>query len=214
MRRPCSPFASDPEVMRYFSEPWEEAGRAAEVAEQRRFREEFFRFAVELKATGEYLGSCSLFSEHRQNRRAEIGYALGRPYWGRGYMHEALSALLEFAFIERDLNRLEADIDPLNAGSASALERQGFGRKALPNAGSSVATSAIRPCTACCGASGKRGARAPRERARQRLSVQRWLTMPCRRITCALSRTGRKACAANRYCCTVWKACASAAKRL
>jgi RimJ/RimL family protein N-acetyltransferase len=63
MRRPCSPFASDPEVMRYFSEPWEEAGRAAEVAEQRRFREEFFRFAVELKATGEYLGSCSLFSE-------------------------------------------------------------------------------------------------------------------------------------------------------
>ncbi|MNM24002.1 putative ribosomal N-acetyltransferase YdaF [compost metagenome] len=124
---------SDPEVMRYFSEPpWEDAGRATkQIAEDIAAfeQEEFFRFAIELKETGEYLGSCSLFSEHRLNRRAEIGYALGRPYWGKGYMHEALSALLEYAFIERDLNRLEADIDPLNAGSASALERQGFNRE-------------------------------------------------------------------------------------
>jgi ribosomal-protein-alanine N-acetyltransferase len=124
---------ADPEVMRYFSEPpWTDASRAArQIAEDSAAfgKEEFFRFAVELKATGEYLGSCSLFSEHRQNRRAEIGYALGRPYWGRGYMHEALSALIAFAFLERDLNRLEADIDPLNAASASALERQGFNKE-------------------------------------------------------------------------------------
>ena len=121
---------SDPEVMRYFSEPpWEDSSRAArQIAEDIAAfeKEEFFRFAIELKATGEYLGSCSLFSEHRQNRRAEIGDALARPHWGKGYMQEALSALLEYAFIERDLNRLEADIDPLNTASASALERQGF----------------------------------------------------------------------------------------
>ncbi|MDN2675493.1 GNAT family N-acetyltransferase [Janthinobacterium sp. SUN033] len=142
---------SDPEVMRYFSEPpWEDTGRAGrQIAEDIAAfeKEEFFRFAVELKATGEYLGSCSLFSEHRQNRRAEIGYALGRPYWGKGYMHEALSALLEFAFIERDLNRLEADIDPHNAGSASALERQGFNKEGfLPErwiVGGQVSDSAL-----------------------------------------------------------------------
>ena len=121
---------ADPEVMRYFSEPpWEDISRAThKIAEDiAAFEsEQFFRFAVTLKATGQYMGSCSLFSEHRQNRRAEIGYALARPYWGKGYMQEALSALLEYAFIERDLNRLEADIDPLNTASASALERQGF----------------------------------------------------------------------------------------
>lgn len=124
---------ADPEVMRYFSEPpWDDAGRAArQIAEDSAAfeNEEFFRFAIELQETGEYLGSCTLFSVHRQNRRAEIGYALARPHWGRGYMHEALSALIEYAFVERDLNRLEADIDPLNAGSASALERQGFNRE-------------------------------------------------------------------------------------
>ena len=142
---------SDPEVMRYFSEPpWTDASRAArQIAEDSAAfeKEEFFRFAVELKATGEYLGSCSLFSEHRQNRRAEIGYALGRPYWGRGYMHEALAALLEFAFVERDLNRLEADIDPHNAASASALERQGFNKEGfLPErwiVGGQVSDSAL-----------------------------------------------------------------------
>ena len=121
---------ADPEVMRYFSEPpWQDASIAArKLAEDIAAfdNEEFFRFAVTLKATGEYMGSCSLFAEHRQNRRAEIGYALARPHWGKGYMQEALSALLEYAFIERDLNRLEADIDPLNTASASALERQGF----------------------------------------------------------------------------------------
>ena len=124
---------ADPEVMRYFSEPpWEDISRATrQITEDSAAfeKEEFFRFAIELQETGEYLGSCTLFSVHRQNRRAEIGYALARPHWGRGYMHEALSALIEYAFVERDLNRLEADIDPLNAGSASALERQGFNRE-------------------------------------------------------------------------------------
>ena len=142
---------ADPEVMRYFSEPpWEDAGRAArKIAEDVAAfeHEEFFRFAIELRATGEYLGSCTLHALHAQNRRAEVGYALGRPYWGKGYMHEALSALLEFAFVERDLNRLEADIDPHNAASASALERQDFNKEGfLPErwiVGGQVSDSAL-----------------------------------------------------------------------
>ena len=121
---------ADPEVMRYFSEPpWHDDSRAAgKIADDIAAfeNEDYLRFAIELKAGGQYLGSCTLFAEHRQNRRAEIGYVLGRQYWGKGYMQEALSALLEFAFVERNLNRLEADIDPLNTASASALERQGF----------------------------------------------------------------------------------------
>jgi len=56
---------ADPEVMRYFSEPpWTDASRATrQIAEDIAAfeKEAFFRFAVELKATGEYLGSCSLF---------------------------------------------------------------------------------------------------------------------------------------------------------
>jgi RimJ/RimL family protein N-acetyltransferase len=41
-------------------------------------------------------------------------------------MHEALQALLRYAFQTLDLNRLEADIDPRNVASAKTLERLGF----------------------------------------------------------------------------------------
>ena len=121
---------SDPAVMRYFSEPpWTDHARAVLKIEQDAgafAREEFFRFAIILNETQRQIGNCTLFSEHRQNRRAEIGYALHSAHWGQGYMHEALAALLAFAFEERGLNRLEADIDPLNIGSANALLRLGF----------------------------------------------------------------------------------------
>jgi ribosomal-protein-alanine N-acetyltransferase len=126
---------SDPEVMRYFSEPpWTDLERPARQIDEdagRFEREESFRFAIVLNATGRQVGNCTLFSLHRQNRRAEIGYALARSHWGHGYMHEALQALLGFAFTDLDLHRLEADIDPRNAASAAALTRLGFQEEGL-----------------------------------------------------------------------------------
>jgi ribosomal-protein-alanine N-acetyltransferase len=126
---------SDPEVMRYFSEPpWTDPDRPARQIDEdadRFEREESFRFAIVLNATGRQIGNCTLFSLHRQNRRAEIGYALARSHWGHGYMHEALQALLGFAFTDLDLHRLEADIDPRNGASAAALVRLGFQEEGL-----------------------------------------------------------------------------------
>jgi ribosomal-protein-alanine N-acetyltransferase len=121
---------SDPEVMRYFSEPpWTDPDRPARQIDDdagRFEREESFRFAIVLNDTGRQVGNCSLHALHCQNRRAEIGYALARSHWGHGYMHEALQALLGFAFTDLDLHRLEADIDPRNVASATALQRLGF----------------------------------------------------------------------------------------
>ncbi|PWF46656.1 GNAT family N-acetyltransferase [Massilia glaciei] len=121
---------SDPRVMRYFSEPpWTDPARAAHQIDEDACafdREEYFRFAIVLDETQQMIGNCTLHALHRQNRRAEIGYALQPAQWGKGYMGEALGALLAYAFRERDLNRLEADIDPRNTESASCLERLGF----------------------------------------------------------------------------------------
>jgi RimJ/RimL family protein N-acetyltransferase len=41
-------------------------------------------------------------------------------------MHEALQALIDYAFGPLGLNRIEADIDPRNSNSARSLERLGF----------------------------------------------------------------------------------------
>ena len=121
---------SDTEVMRYFSEPpWTDPERAARQIDDDAAgfeRGDFFRFAIVLTETGQMIGNCTLFALHRQNRRAEIGYALQRQHWGQGFMIEALTALVSHAFNDLDLNRLEADIDPRNAPSKVCLERLGF----------------------------------------------------------------------------------------
>jgi ribosomal-protein-alanine N-acetyltransferase len=84
------------------------------------------RLGIERTDDGGLIGECTLFSFHEASRRAEIGYSMATKAWGRGYMHEALSALLDLGFGALSLNRVEADIDPRNNASARSLERLGF----------------------------------------------------------------------------------------
>lgn len=77
------------------------------------------------------IGTCALWRINAQNRRAEIGYILDSRAWGHGYMHEALSALLDYAFTELKLNRVEADTDPRNERSARLLDRLRFSKEGL-----------------------------------------------------------------------------------
>jgi RimJ/RimL family protein N-acetyltransferase len=77
------------------------------------------------------VGNCLLFHFHHGSRRAEVGYELGQDHWHKGYMQEALTALLDYGFATLGLNRVEADIHPDNLASARTLERQGFVREGL-----------------------------------------------------------------------------------
>jgi [ribosomal protein S5]-alanine N-acetyltransferase len=121
---------SHPEVMRYWSyPPWTERSQAQQwlIQVQKGYRTGTdLQFGIERHTDHVLVGTCTLFQFHVASRRAEIGYALGRPYWGYGYMNMALQALLRYAFETLELNRLEADIDPRNVASARTLERLGF----------------------------------------------------------------------------------------
>jgi RimJ/RimL family protein N-acetyltransferase len=126
---------SDPAVMRYWSTPpWTdlqqaEAMIAADAEHLPAGRHA--RLALEPLAGGSLIGTCTLFDIVPDSRRCEIGYALGHAHWGRGLMNEALQALIGLAFGELAMRRIEADIDPRNAGSARTLERLGFVREGL-----------------------------------------------------------------------------------
>ena len=89
------------------------------------------QFAITEKRSGVTIGSCLLFRFDETSARAELGYVLGRAYWGQGYMHEALQRLIACAFGELALRRLEAEVDPRNGRSARLLARLGFACEGL-----------------------------------------------------------------------------------
>ena len=124
---------SNSEVMRYWSAPpmsdRSQAELWVEEAVRSYDRGQWFPLVAARVEDEAPIGYCSLHSFHFESRRAELGYALAHPYWGAGYMHEALCAVVDFAFGQLSLHRLEADLDPENAASARTVERLGFVRE-------------------------------------------------------------------------------------
>lgn len=68
-----------------------------------------------------------IFRKAFQN--AYLGYYLAEKYTGRGYMTEAVSLVLRFAFKELKLHRIEANVQPENTASIAVLQRCGFTRE-------------------------------------------------------------------------------------
>jgi len=123
----------DAEVTRYwgFDVLADLAAAATLLAEiHKGFRDRtLFQWGVE--AEGRIVGTSTLASLDPVHRRAELGFALGRAFWGRGYMAAALPAVLAFAFGRLGLHRVYADADPRNTRSIRALERLGFVREGV-----------------------------------------------------------------------------------
>ena len=109
-------------------EPGEAAKLLAEIRENFRKRT-LFQWGIARRADDLVLGTCTLFHLDADNRRAEVGFVLGRAHWGQGLSSEVLTALIGFAFDTLGLHRLEADVDPRNLPSLRTLERQGFLRE-------------------------------------------------------------------------------------
>lgn len=89
-------------------------------------------YAVVLKQTGEPIGSCgimfadALHSAGMKEGEGEIGYWLGKPFWGRGLIPEAVGALLARSFNELGLNALWCGYYDGNIKSKRVCEKCGF----------------------------------------------------------------------------------------
>lgn len=58
----------------------------------------------------------------------ELGYWLGEPHWGKGYMSEAVRGLLDAAFATRQYRQIKSRALATNAASLHVLEKAGFKR--------------------------------------------------------------------------------------
>jgi len=82
-------------------------------------------FALALQDGGELVGTCGLRLE-LAHARAELGYWIGRDYWGRGLATEAAAAAVEFAFGRLGLHRVFAHHYSRNPASGAVLRKLGM----------------------------------------------------------------------------------------
>lgn len=128
---------------RAFLEPWEprwtpdELERTAWRDRLSRYREDYARgaavsFFIFDNATERLMGGITLGNiRHGVAQSGHIGYWIGEPYAGKGYMLEALNLLVTFAFDTLRLHRIEAACIPSNTRSVRVLEKAGFQREGL-----------------------------------------------------------------------------------
>jgi ribosomal-protein-alanine N-acetyltransferase len=123
-------LASDPEVARFvrFEAHRTPAETRAflELVEQHYRRGEPFAWAIVHREDGRLIGSCGFVSQAVERRSAEIGYWLGKPYWGRGYAVEAARALVRFGFEQMELDRIEAKCFVENRAGQCVIEKLGM----------------------------------------------------------------------------------------
>lgn len=82
-------------------------------------------FATALRDSGDFIGAVGLIIA-KQHNHAELGYWVGRPYWGSGYCTEAAAAMLEYAFGTLGLNRVHAHHFANNPASGRVMEKTGM----------------------------------------------------------------------------------------
>ena len=74
---------------------------------------------------GQVIGSISLVFEP-EHAKAELGYWIGLPFWGKGFASEAARVLVEFAFSQLGLNRVQAHHMARNPASGRVLIKAGL----------------------------------------------------------------------------------------
>jgi len=100
-------------------------------AQTERYGESGFHWAIRDR-TGAITGSSGtavgMISARPSSEagRGDVGYWLGKPYWGEGLMREALSAVIDLCFGEFDQVKVEAEIFTSNARSKRLVESLGM----------------------------------------------------------------------------------------
>jgi ribosomal-protein-alanine N-acetyltransferase len=122
-------LVSDVEIARntlHIPHPYPEGGAAEWIAKhaERLENEQEIVFGIVVRDSGELVGVMGLVP--KKYDRAEIGYWIGVPYWGRGYATEAARAVIGYAFEQLGFNRVEASHFARNPASGRVMQKAGM----------------------------------------------------------------------------------------
>ena len=122
-------YASDLEITKYMvhlpntviSETKEFLDRVQE--EWQKSNPEFYEFAILLNNS--HVGAVSIYI-NKDNLEAELGWIIGREYWGYGYAAEAAREIISFATLELKVRRFIAHCDSENVNSYRVMQKLGM----------------------------------------------------------------------------------------
>ena len=124
-------WASDSEVTKFLTwqpHPSVDVSRSIIVDWLKEYSDEkYYHWAIVLKDNGnEPIGDISVVQMNEDISMVHIGYCLGRAWWRRGIMSEALKAVMDFMFDTVKVNRVEARHDPRNPNSGKVMQKCGM----------------------------------------------------------------------------------------
>ncbi len=121
-----SNWASDPEVTRFMSWPAHENVETSQWVTDEWVKcyekPDFYQWGIEFE--GQLIGSISVIE--LRGDTAEVGYCIGRNWWHRGIMSEALAGVIGFLFERVGVDRIEACHDVNNPNSGAVMRKCGM----------------------------------------------------------------------------------------
>ncbi|MBL7718110.1 MAG: GNAT family N-acetyltransferase [Flavipsychrobacter sp.] len=126
---------SDEDIMSYKGFPtreWLEAEKEKQKGGFTTHRIRLKGFLIVLNETNETIGACHYHTWQPAHSRAEIGYGMYKDeYKNKGYMKEAVTAILHHGFEIMGLNRVEALVGPANEPSLRLVKSLGFTQEGI-----------------------------------------------------------------------------------
>ena len=130
-KKPFAALNSDPVAMEHFPSllTQEQSDAAVDRFDALIAENGWGLWAVEVVASGEFIGFVGLNPppwDAHFTPAVEVGWRLGRQYWGHGYATEAAREALRFGFEDLDLEEIVSFTTPANLRSRAVMERLGM----------------------------------------------------------------------------------------
>ena len=124
----------NPETMKFIPRPLtttlEEAMAHINIIEEKIVNNEGINWAITVKGNPKFIGLIGHYRISAENHRCEMGYMILPQHQGKGYVSEAIDAVLEYGFNDLQMHSIEAVIDPENKASERVLQKNGFVKEA------------------------------------------------------------------------------------
>lgn len=84
-------------------------------------------FAIELKSESKVIGAIGAYNlTYNDIKERHLGFEITKKYWNQGYLTEAARALIEYLFIDMEMDRVAISNYPFNKASIRIAEKLGF----------------------------------------------------------------------------------------